>query len=704
MSIGIRGASAGAALLGMGNLLWGGAALAQEVPDKDSKIETVVVTGSLLTTHSTTGTKTDTPIIETPQSISVINRNQLTLQNPQDISQAIGYSAGVTPAMFGYDPRFPQFQVRGFSEFYNGVFQDGTRLFASDFIGPLLEPYGLEQIDILRGPTSVLYGQNAPGGLVNIVSKRPQADAFAELQLQVGNYDRYDGRFDLNAPLTDDGTVLARLTGVYRESGTQYVNVPDDETYIAPALTWKPRDGTTLTILASYQRVSGGESEEAFDRSVLPPGYPQSIWRFDPLFNTSTQQTFAIGYQFDQVLGDDWNLHQSFRYTDSRANLLAVNPLYFDTATTLAMQAEHLTNTLDAVTLDTNVTGKVETGPVKHTLIFGVDYQNDPFSALDLVGDAPDADYFALNYNEPITPPTTVSSSVHQGADQVGIYAQDQMAYGDHWFLTGGLRQDWSSIKTVNYAGAFFGTAPAQQDDSALTGHVGLVYVSDIGLAPYVSYSTSFVPQSGTDFFGTPFNPLTGQQYEAGIRYVPKSGWISATLSIYDLTEQHVLSGDPDIAHNGFQVETGEERSRGIEFETVVMPFPGLNVTGAYTYDDVRITKSTDPTEIDRQPANTPPTQISVFGDYTFQDDTLRGFGFGGGMRYASESWTDTTNTIRTGSLTFFDADAHYEVADWRVALNVDNIADSQTQLCFGEVCHFSRGRTIIGSITRRFE
>jgi iron complex outermembrane receptor protein len=693
----------GAVLLVTGGLMCAGPTAAQEAPASDSRIETVVVTGSLLTTHSATGTKTDTPIIETPQSISVINRNQLTLQNPQDISQAIGYSAGVTPSQFGFDPRFPQFQIRGFSEFYNGVFQDGTRLFASDFIGPLLEPYGLEQIDILRGPTSVLYGQNAPGGLVNLTSKRPQDNAFGELQLQVGNFDRYDGRWDLNAPLTDDGSVLARLTGVYRESGTQYVNIPDDETYVAPALTWKPRDGTTLTILASYQRVSGGESELAFLPAILPPGYPQSIYRYDPQFNTSTQQTFAIGYQFDQVLGDGWNLHQSFRYTDSRANLEAVNPIDFDSATTLSMQAEHLTNTLDAVTLDTNVTGKIETGPVQHTLIFGVDYQNNPFSALDLVGDAPDLDYFNPTYNVKITPPTTVSSSVHQGAGEVGIYAQDQMAFDNHWFLTGGLRQDWASLRTRNYVGDFFTNAPAEQDNSALTGRVGLVYISDIGLAPYVSYSTSFVPQSGTDFFGKPFNPLTGQQYEAGIRYLPKGGWISATLSIYDLTEQHVLSADPDNTHNGFQIETGEERSRGIEFETVLTPYSGLNVTGAYTYDDVRITQSTLPYEIDRQPANTPPTQVSVFGDYTFQGGTLQGLGLGGGMRYASAAYTDTTNAIRTGSLTFFDADAHYEIEDWRLALNVTNLTDADPQLCFGIVCHFSRARTIIGSITRRF-
>lgn len=700
-----RGIWVGAALLS--TLPWGAAFAQQDaVPaDKDAKIETVVVTGRMITVDAASATKISTPIIEIPQSISVINQQQLILQNPQDISQAISYSAGVTPALFGYDPRFPQFQIRGFSEMYNAVYQDGLRLFANSFIAPLLEPYGLEQMDIVRGPTSVLYGQNAPGGLINLVSKRPQDQAFGELELQVGSYDRYDGRWDLNAPLSDDGTILARFTGVYRDAGTQYPNVPDDETYLAPAVTFKPWSGTTLTILADYQRVSSGESDQFYAAYMLPPGYPQTVYHGEKDFDRSIQTTYNAGYQLNQRLGEGWTLNQSFRYSDSRSDLRFPNVLYFDSATTIARQAEDLTNKLTATTLDTNVAGKVETGPLTHTLVLGVDYQNSPIAIRDLVGPAPDLDYFNPVYGLPIALPTTLASAASQRVEQTGVYAQDQIKYAEHWVLTGGLRQDWSSIKTSNQSGyAYFGTGVAStQSDDALTGRIGLVYLSEIGLAPYVSFSTSFLPQSGTDFAGHTFDPLKGRQFEGGIRYLPKSEWISATLSVYDLTEQHVLNADPDPAHLGFSVETGEERSRGVEFEAAANPYPGLNLTGAYTYDDVRITRFTDPTELNHQPMDTPPTQASIFADYTLQDGPLQGFGGGGGFRYASTSHDAPDNLHKNGSQTYFDADLHYEIEKWRVAVNATNLADSNVPICFTGVCNFSRGRVVIGSIARRF-
>lgn len=709
MSFRRSGAWAGAAL-GVGSLLLGSAALAQETSDKDSKIETVVVTAKMISTNASTATKTDTPIIETPQSISVINQQQLILQNPQDLNQAIGYSSGVTPNEFGYDPRFAQFQIRGFSELYNGIYQDGLRLFGYDYTAPLLEPYGLEQIDIVRGPTSVLYGQNAPGGLINLVSKRPETDPFGEVEVQVGSYDRYQGQFDLNGPLTDDGTVLARLTGLYRQADTQYRNTPDDETYLAPAITFHPRSGTTLTILGSFERVAGGESDEFYASYLLPPGYPQTVYHGEKGFDHSTQYTYNIGYLLNQELGDGWTLNQSFRYSDAKADLQFPNVLYFDTATTIARQAENLTNKLSATTVDTNVVGKVSTGPLNHTLIFGIDYQNSPISIVDLVGPAPDLDYFNPVYGLPIPKPTSLAAAATQRLEQTGIYAQDQIKYGEHWALTGGLRQDWSSIKTTNHpctgpdCYTFFDTgAVTSQKDNALTGRVGLVYISDIGLAPYVSYSTSFLPQTGTDYTGHPFGPLNGKQYEGGVRYQPKSGWISATASVYDLTEQHVLSADPNPAHLGFSVETGEERSRGFEFETQANPLPGLNLTAAYTYNDVRITKTTDPTQLNHHPMVTPPTQVSIFADYTFQDGLLKGFGGGGGLRYASESFDAPDNLHKNGAQIYLDADLHYEFGQWRLAVNGTNLANSQIPVCFTGVCNFSRDRSIIGSIARRF-
>lgn len=703
--VGLRAALLGATA---GLLAAGGGARAQSA-DPSTTVQSVVVTAhsSVVSTQAAAATKTDTPITETPQSISVINQTQLVLHNPQDISQAISYSAGVTPALFGYDPRFPQFNIRGFSEFYNGVYQDGLRLFANDEIAPLLEPYGLDQLQIVRGPTSVLYGQNAPGGLVNLTSKRPQPMAFGELQLQVGNYGRYDGRWDLNAPLTADGSVTARFVGVERESGTQYANVPDDETYLAPSLTWKPREGTTLTLLTSYQRVSGGESDEFYESRLLPKGYPQTVYIGEKGFDRSIQETYSLGYLLNQTLGDGWSLNQAFRYSDAHVDYQFPNVTGFVAATLIGRQAEALRQNLDATTLDTNVTGKVQTGLLAHTLVFGVDYQHTPQSVRDLTGPAPPLNYFTPVYGLPIAQPTTVASASRQSADQVGVYGQDQIKLGQHWAVTGSVRYDWSWIDTTNLAGTNFfgGDVKARQDDAAVTGRVGLVYLSDIGLAPYVSYSTSFLPQSGTTFSGQAFDPLTGRQYEVGVRYQPRSGWVSATLSLYDLTENNVLSTDPNLTHAGFQVETGQERSRGVELEVAAHPIPELNITGAYTYDDVRITKSTIASELNGQAQDTPANQASIFADYTFSATWLKGFGLGAGVRYAGQSFDSNSNDdgFRNPSQTYIDAVAHYDFGRWRAAINATNLADKEVPVCFSGTCNFGRRRQVIGSLAVRF-
>jgi iron complex outermembrane receptor protein len=665
----------------------------------------VVVTGrGVVTTNAVSATKTDTPVIETPQAISVVDHADLVLHNPQDISEAISYSAGVTPNQFGYDPRFSQFQIRGFSEFYNGVFQDGLHLFASNFLGPLLEPYGLQQLDIVRGPTSVLYGQNAPGGLVNLVSKTPQAMRFGELQLQVGNYGRYDGRWDFNSPLTSDGSLLGRFVGVERESGTQYPNTPDDETYLAPSLTWKPREGTSITLLGSYQRVSGGESDQFYEQRLLPKGYPQTVYGGEKDFNRSVQETESVGYQLNQALTSGWSLNQAFRYSHSDVDYRFPNVTGFVSATQIGRQAEALEQTLDAVTLDTNIKGVLQTGTISHTVIVGVDYQHAPQTLDDRVGAAPPLNYFAPNYGLTIPEPTTIASAAHQTADQVGIYGQDQLKFGAHWALTGSVRYDWSFIDTNNQVGDFF-SGPKSQDDAAVTGRVGLVYLSDVGLAPYVSYSTSFLPQAGVSFSGQAFDPLRGEQYEVGVRYQPKGGWLSATVSLYDLTENNVLSTDPNLTHTGFQVETGQERSKGVEFELAAHPIPQLNLTAAYTYDDVRITKSTVAAELNSQAQNTPANQGSVFADYTFLDTLLKGFGLGVGVRYVGTSFDSSSNATAfiNPSQTYIDALVHYDFARWRAAINVTNLADKEVATCFTGVCNFGRRRQVIGSLAMRF-
>lgn len=674
---------------------------------EDAAVQEVVVKGvtnAYLAQNGVSATKSDTPLIETPQAVSVITQAEIAMLNVQTLDQALAYTSGAAVGSFGYDPRYSEFSLRGFGELGNGVYLDGLKMFEVDYISPHIEPYGMDRLEVVKGPTSVLYGQNAPGGLVNAISKRPQDATFGDLELQVGNFDRYEGRWDFNAPLTADGSVLARFTGLYRDSGTQYASLPDDEIYLAPALTWKPRDGTSLTLLADYQRNRSALANQFYAAYLLPTGYPQTIYKGQPSYDKDVQDSGGVGYALDQKIGGGWSFHQALRFNTTDVDYRYVTVNGFVSATAIDRLAFNVADRLQAVTLDNNVGGSVETGPLVHQLLFGVDYQHTVYKGREYIGDAGTLNYFDPVYPASIATPSTLAAQTRQVADQVGVYGQDQIKFGQHWALTASVRHDWSTIETASptaetLAGANNGT----QDAGATTGRVGLVYLSDLGLAPYVSYSTSFLPQSGVSYAGQTFDPLTGRQYEVGVRYQPKSGVISATLSVYDLTENNVLSTDPDATHLGFEVETGQARSRGVEFETTAHPLAGLNLTASYTYDDVRITKSTVAAQLNRQPFDTPANQASGWTDYTLPFGALKGLGLGAGVRYQGRSYITNTDAQSNGSRTFIDAMVHYDLGPWRAAINATNLADHQTAVCDNTTCEASRARTVIGSLKRSF-
>lgn len=277
---------------------------------------------------------------------------------------------------------------------------------------------------------------------------------------------------------------------------------------------------------------------------------------------------------------------------------------------------------------------------------------------------------------------------------------QDQIKLGTHWALTGSLRHDWAETETLSLTAISLSSSyNGNQSSSATTGRIGLVYLSTIGLAPYVSYSTSFLPQSGVSFAGQPFNPLTGKQYEAGLRYQPRSGWVDASVAVYSLTENNVLSTDPDTSHVGYSVETGQERSRGVEASATLHPAKGLNVIANYAYDDVRITKTTIAAQLGKIPFAVPTHQASAWTDYTFQQSRLKGFGLGAGVRYIGPTWMTSTDQYANPSRLFLDAMAHYDIGHWRAQLNVTNLADRRTGVCSNSICQFSQARTVIGSL-----
>ena len=635
---------------------------------------------------SASAMKTDTSLLETPQSVSVISRENHDARGVETIVESLQYTAGVATQTGGNDPRFDFFRIRGFDA---GNYRDGLRDNSSGTFAVFRnEPYGAQRVDVVKGPSSVLYGQNAPGGLVDIISKRPTREAFGEVVGLVGSADRLQGAFDVGGPVSKDkdNTLFYRLTGVLRDSDAQIAKfsdkVKDDRVYIAPAVTWQPNANTTLTLLSDYQHDLTGNafpvSVATLRGAAVGSITALPIFLGDPSFNKFEQDQYRIGYQFEHRFSDDLIVRSKARFghvdVDYRYLTFAGNPL--NTQTSYPRISRQVLENSDSFSLDNHLIAKMWTGPLQHTVLVGTDYQSFGLDTLQFGGTAPPISRITPVYGQSIATPTTRIASTDQSTSQVGVYLQDQIKW-QHWILTVGGRFDSADQTTLNRLTA----TPQSTDDSAFTKRFGLAYEFANGFVPYVSYSESFLPTTGTDFSGGAFKPTTSKQYEGGVKFQPNRN-VLVTMAAFDLTQKNALTPDPAFGRQGFSVQTGAINSRGFEFEMLAKLLPGLNVIGTYTVQDVTITESNNG-DVGNAPLQVPKILASGFADYTFESGPLTGFGFGAGVRYNGQSLAEKTGTIINPDYTVFDAGIHYRMEKGvNLALNVKNIADKDTYTC----------------------
>lgn len=638
---------------------------------------------------SASAMKNDTSLLETPQSVSVISRDNLDARGVETIVEALQYTAGVATQTGGKDPRFDFFRIRGFDA---GNYRDGLRDNSNpaNFAIFRNEPFGAQRVDVVKGPSSVLYGGNGPGGLIDIISKRPTREAFGEVVGLVGTADRLQGAFDVGGPVSTgkDNSLFYRLTGVLRDSEAQIARfsdkTKDDRAYIAPAVTWQPNANTTLTLLSDYQH---DRTDNAFPVSVVTlkgasvaSVKPLPFYMGDPSFNKFEQDQYRIGYQFEHRFSDDLIVRSKARFghIDLDYRYLTLNPtaLPLSTLTAYPRVARQINETSDSFSLDNNMAVKLATGPLQHNVLVGTDYQSFGLQSIQRNGAAPSLNLITPTYGLGIPTPTTPAVSTDQDTKQVGVYLQDQIKL-QRWILTLGGRFDSADQTTTN---RLTGT-PQSSEDTAFTKRAGLAYELDNGVVPYVSYSESFLPTTGTDFFGAAFKPTTSKQYEGGVKFQPNRD-ILVTLAAFDLTQKNALTADPGAGRQNFSVQTGAINSRGFEFEMLARLVPGLNVIGTYTMQDLTITESNNG-DVGYRPLQAPKILASGYADYTFEHGPLTGFGFGAGARFNGESFADKTNTISNPGYTVFDTGIHYRMEKGiNLALNVKNIADKDTYTC----------------------
>jgi iron complex outermembrane receptor protein len=663
-----------------------------------SSIITVEERGGFSAASSTTATKMDAPLIEIPQSVSVVTQDQMTARNVQTVNEAIRYTGSVDVDTYGNETRFDWINIRGFDQSTYGLFRDNSRWQSGNVSGQI-DPYMIQEVDIVKGPSSVLYGQNTPGGLVNLVTKRPPSREIREVALSFGSFNRKQASADFGGPVGTDGRWRYRLTTLIRESDTQVDHVPDNRWFVAPGLTWTPSSATTWTLLADYQRDDTGWSMFLPSQGTFRPNpngeIPRETFVGEPAYDYFNRDQWSVGSLFEHRLSEAWTVRNTLRYSSIEYDGKDAfgGGLQEDMRT---LNRFGFGNTLDLklFTMDTNATTRVRTGNVAHSLLFGIDYSDSETEILSGFSVAPAIDVYNPVYGAEI-PDLFFYSDLRQPLSLLGFYVQDHMKIGRRWIATVAGRHD--SVDMSSDERVF--NVRSEQSPSEVTGRVGLVYVSDVGLAPYASYSTSFLPVSGTTFEGNAFEPTTGRQIEGGLKFQPRHSNSFITASIFEIEQDNVSVPDPD--HPFSSVQQGEVRSRGYELEAISTPATALNIHAAFSHLDQEITRTTDPAALGKRPPLAPGDLFSLGGEYTLGS----GFGFGAGIRYVGSRAGDTANTIEVPSYTLFDASVRYLWRNVELVLSGTNLTDeTYVAVCTSpNYCNYGSARRIISTIRYDF-
>lgn len=694
--------------------MYSGVSVAQE-----SELEEIIVIApEYVPRQSETGTKADIPLVETPQSISVVTRDQIDLLNFIDVQQAVRYVAGVSGENYGPDLRFDFLTVRGFVP---KQYIDGLATPVSTTIQAIgLDLYAFETLDILKGPASVLYGSAPPGGIYNQTMRRAKAERDGELWLQYGTDAYAQLASTITGALSD--RISGRMTVLLRDRDAERDEVSARRVLLAPTLNFEFSDNTELDALFYYQddEVKGDTNGFLPVFGTLLPNpvgeVSRSVNLGEPDFNQYNRDQFGTGFDLSHRLNESWSFDVGSRYSEysEGRNVIFGTGLLDDNRTVTRGNSPYAED-VETIALDARFSGEFETGDTSHEVLIGLDYRDvDNASGFGFVG-ASTIDLFEPVYGRggDVGPDVTTRFN-EQTVEQIGFYAQDQIKFGNLILLASG-RYDWVDSEYIQPFTPVADTGPVlDKQQEQFTFRVGVNYLFDNGFSPYVSYATSFEPVLGSDVDGNAFDPTTGEQIEAGIKYDGRSLGagvdVFASFAIFDITQEDVVSTGFNPNLPVFGIQLGEVEVSGAELEFVVRINDRLSFNGSYSYTDSQITKSNVDVEIGEPLPVTPEQKISLLADYTFQDGQFRGLGFNLGARYTSESagsLPGAFNPVVFDSDDSFlvDAGIRYDTQKWRFSINGSNILDEKYVARCASIsnCNFGAGRQIIGTAMLKF-
>ena len=667
--------------------------------------------------RTVTATKTDTPIEKTPQSISVVTREEMETKQPQTVKDALSYTPGVFSTR-GSSSAYDVVSIRGFttsSTVNTNQYLDGMKLQGDNYSEASMDPYFLERVELLRGPVSVLYGKSNPGGVVSMVSKRPTTEPLKEIQFKMGTDNLWQTGFDFSDALDDDGVYSYRLTGLARSENAQQEMVKSNRYAIAPSFSWRPDDKTDFTFLSNFQSDPHAGYYGWLPREGTVVPYKDANGNEHKLptdfnegedSNKLARRQQMVGYSFAHEFNDTWTVRQNLRYTQVHTLYDSVYGNGYISPGKISRAYVRSDEDLNNFTVDTQAQAKFATGAVDHTLLTGVDYMRMRNDIDADYGSASPIDMHNPQYGN-ANVVTFFPYEVLNRQEQTGLYVQDQAEW-NKFVLTLGGRYDFAKTSTLTRSS----NTTAEINDEQFTWRGGLNYVFDNGIAPYISYSESFEPVSGASLDKKPFDPSMGKQYEAGVKYVPKDLPVVITAAVYQLTKDKNLTPDPrDVT---FSTQGGEIRSRGFELEAKAAVNENINVTAAYSFTDAEYTHDTQ--YEGKRPAEVPRNMASLWADYTFHETALSGLTFGAGARYVGSTSSfyttgpQTNEAFNVASYTVADAMVKYDLARFgmpgsSVGVNVNNLFDREyVSSCYRDyACYWGAERQVVATATFRF-
>lgn len=677
-------------------------------------------------THSQIATKTSTALLETSQSVSVVTREQMDDQGSQTVSQTMRYTPGVLTNPYGATHRYDYVAMRGFNDgSVDNIYLDGLKSMGDSgtYSTMQVDPYFLERVDILKGPSSVLYGRSSPGGLVALTSKKPLLEPYHQIQATVGTQGQRGMGFDFSGPVDDDKRIAYRLTGLADRSDTQFDHNKEKRYALAPTLSIDFTDDTSLTLQAYLQHdPDGGYHSGMPADGALHQRNGQRIsenfFEGEPGIDRYERDQQSFGYQFEHRFNDVFTARQNFRYLDSKVKLDQVYGYGWTTPTSNELNRYYTggDEKLHAFIVDNMLQAEFLTGATKHTVLMGADYQRRktvvdwtsgsvaPINAFDPVyGNS------AITYYDPL--------SYLRRLEQTGVYLQDLIEM-DQWRFSLGLRQDWVETSDENRLAEASRPVGTEINDkrTKLTGRAGALYLFDNGLAPYISYSESFNPNSYADSAGNPLAPTDGTQWELGLKYQPPGTDDLYTASLFRIDQENLATKLPQ---ENFYRAVGAVRSQGLELEAHLQLNDNLKVLGSYTFTDIEYSKSmisTLSTATDiienkgNSPTQAPRHMASLWADYKFDSGSLDGLRLGGGVRYVGYSWADAENTMKVPSYTLFDASIGYDLGKVGlkgvdVRLNANNLTnESYIASCASlSFCYMGEERNVAATVSYQF-